>query len=102
MALLILNVPDDVESKLNGRGECASEVMRLAAAFSLCQRGELSTSQASRLAGMSYVRFLESAVRAKVALFSVDLDELNEEINCGFTMGRQRLADHIAGQGGAD
>ncbi len=92
MAQLIVEVPDDVESKLHDHGEHASEVMLLAAAFSLCERGELSTSQASRLAGMSYTRFLESAVRAKVTLFPVDLDELNEEINCGFTMGRQRLA----------
>jgi hypothetical protein len=61
----------------------------------------LSTSQAARLAGMAYSGFLEAAARAKITLYPVNMEELAEEIRRGFTLGRQRLADHPAGQGGA-
>ena len=71
--------------------------LRLAAAFSLCSRGELSTSLAARLAGMTYADFLEAAARAKIELFPVNLQELSEEIQRGFTLGRECVADYPAG-----
>jgi hypothetical protein len=58
----------------------------------------LSTSQAARLAGVTYADFLEAAARAKVELFPVKLDELKEEISRGFTLGRQCVAGHPARQ----
>jgi predicted HTH domain antitoxin len=87
-------------ARLKNGGHDSGEALRLAAAFSLCSRGELSTSQAARLAGMTYDGFLEAAARDKVVLFPVDLEELWEEATRGFTLGRQRLAHHPAGQGG--
>jgi len=100
MASVTVEVPDDLLVKLkNGSGK-PDETLRRVAAFFLCSRGELSTSQAARLAGMTYADFLEAAVRAKVVLFPVDLEELKEEATRGFTLGRQRLAHHPAGQGG--
>jgi hypothetical protein len=54
-------------AKLQNGGSEPAETLRLAAAFSLCAHGELSTSQAARLAGMTYSDFLEAAARAKVA-----------------------------------
>jgi len=99
MASITMAIPDDVLAKLQDGGEPA-ETLRLAAAFSLCSRGELSTSLAARLAGMTYSDFLEAAARAKVALYPVDMDELAEEIGRGFTLGRQRVAGEPAGQGG--
>jgi predicted HTH domain antitoxin len=100
LANVTLDIPDDVLQKFrNGRQDIARE-LRVAAAFSLCSRGELSTSQAARLAGMTYAEFLEAAARAKVELFHVDLEELKEEIAHGFTLGRQRVANHPSGQGG--
>jgi predicted HTH domain antitoxin len=98
MAILSLDVPDDLVNKLSSTGTEAGPILCLAAAFSLCSRGELSTSQAARLAGLTYADFLEAAARAKVELFPVDLAELKEEISRGFTMGRQRVTDHSAGQ----
>jgi predicted HTH domain antitoxin len=92
MANITVEVPDDLLAKLKNGGGEVGEALRLAAAFSLCARGELSTSQAARLAGMTYGGFLEAAARAKVVLFPVDLDELREEVTRGFTLGRQRLA----------
>jgi predicted HTH domain antitoxin len=100
MATVTVEVPDELLAKLKNSGGEVSEALRLAAAFSLCSRGELSTSQAARLAGTTYGSFLEAAARAKVVLFPVDFDELKEEVTHGFTLGRQRLADHPAGQGG--
>ncbi len=99
MADVAFQIADDLQYRLSATGN-ATDAVRLAAAFSLCERGELSTSQASRLAGLSYAHFLEAAARAKVALFSIDSEELNEEISRGFTMGRQRVTDHLVGKSG--
>jgi predicted HTH domain antitoxin len=96
MASLTLEIPDDVASKLSTADEGVGKTLQMAAAYSLCSRGQLSTSQAARLAGLTYGDFLEAAARAKVELFPVNLDELKEEIGNGFTLGRRRLANHSA------
>jgi hypothetical protein len=101
MATVTLQVPDDVQARLNGDRGDVGAALRLAAAFSLCQRGELSTSQAARLAGLAYADFLDAAARAKVELFPISLDELTEEASRGYTLGRQRVAGHPAGESGA-
>ena len=68
-------MPDDLFAKLkNGSGE-AGEALRLAAGFSLCSRGELSTSQAAQLAGLTYADFLDAAAASKVELFPIDIEE---------------------------
>ena len=100
MASVTMQVPDDLLLRIKNRGSEPAEALRLAAAFSLCSRGELSTSQAARLAGLTYADFLETAARAKVELFPVDLEELKEEIIRGYTLGRQRVANHPASEGG--
>lgn len=78
MASVTIKIPDDLVAKLQNGGSEPEESLRLAAAFSLCSRGELSTSQAARLAGMTYAEFLDAAARAKVELFPVDVEELNK------------------------
>jgi predicted HTH domain antitoxin len=99
MAGVLVEIPDDLLEKLkNEQGEPQMMLRRLAAFF-LCSRGELSTSQAARLAGLTYGEFLEAAARAKVTLFPVEVEELREEATRGYTLGRQRIADHPAGQG---
>src|SRR5258708_7234467 len=100
MASVTVEVPDDLLAKLKNESGKPGETLRQLAAFFLCSRGELSTSQAARLAGMNYADFLEAAARAKVVLFPVDLEELKEEATHGFTLGRQRFTHHSAGQGG--
>jgi hypothetical protein len=49
---------------------------------------------------MTYGEFPEAAARAKVMLYPVDIAEFTEEIDRGFTLGRQRPADHPAEQSG--
>jgi hypothetical protein len=101
MAHVEVEIPDELVDKLKGdSGEPAATLCRVAAFF-LCSRGELSTSQAARLAGMTYAEFLEAAARAKVMLFPVDLEELKEQATRGYTLGRQRFPYHPAGQSGA-
>jgi len=55
MASVSMEIPDDVQTKLRNGGRDVGGALRLAADFSLCQRGELSTSQAARLAGLTHV-----------------------------------------------
>ena len=98
MVQVTLDIPDDVAERLAAAGMEAGPALTLAAAFSLCSKGKLSTSQAARLAGLTYADFLEAAARAKVELFPVDLEELKEEIHGGFTLGRQHVTDHLAGE----
>jgi len=94
MANVTLDIPDELLAKLKNGGTEVGAALRLAAAFSLCSRGQLSTSQAARLAGMTYADFLAAAAGAEIELFPVHTEELTEEVRCGFTLGRQRVADH--------
>jgi predicted HTH domain antitoxin len=96
MPSVSVEVPDDLLARLGERDADPGRALRLAVAFSLCSAGDLSTSQAARLAGMTYGDFLEAASRAKVQLFPVDLEELKEEVSCGYTLGRERVPGHSA------
>jgi hypothetical protein len=69
MACVAVEVPEDLLVKLKNENREAREALRRIAAFFLCSRGELSTSQAARLGGMTYADFLEAAAHAKVELF---------------------------------
>jgi predicted HTH domain antitoxin len=101
MASVTVEIPDDLLAKLADGGSEPEKELRLSAAFSLCSRGELSTSQAARLAGLTYADFLKAAALAKVELFPIDFADLKEEIRRGYTLGRQCVADHPVGPGGA-
>jgi predicted HTH domain antitoxin len=100
MAKVTVDIPDDLLLKLKNGAAAAGNDLRLAAAFSLCSRGELSTSQAARLAGLTYADFLQAAAQAKVELFPIDYEELKEEIRVGYTLGRQCVAGDPAGSSG--
>src|SRR5438552_1008099 len=54
MASVALEIPDDLLTKLSSDGKDAGQRLRLAAAFSLCSRGQFTTSQAARLAGLTH------------------------------------------------
>jgi predicted HTH domain antitoxin len=80
MATITFDLPDDVLRQL---GDCADDVgseIRLAAALYWCSRGEMSTSLAARLAGLSYADFLDVAARKHVELFSADSKKLEQEL----------------------
>jgi predicted HTH domain antitoxin len=92
MAAVTVQIPDDLLARLTCEGCEPGKALREAAAFSLCSRGKLSTSQAAKLAGLTYADFLDAAARAKVELFPIDSEELKEEIRVGYTLGRECVA----------
>jgi predicted HTH domain antitoxin len=94
MGKVTLEVPDDLLAKLATGKQDVSQALRLAAAFSLCSRGELTTSQAARLAGLSYVDFLSEAGQAKVDLFQYTLEELDQQL----THALPEPIEHVASE----
>jgi predicted HTH domain antitoxin len=99
MASVTVTIPDDVLARLRAGGSEPDKTIRLAAAFSLCRQGQLATSQAARLAGLTYGDFLQAAADAKIDLFPVDLEELKEQISGGYTLGRQHVPDNLVEPG---
>ncbi|MBI2478501.1 MAG: UPF0175 family protein [Planctomycetia bacterium] len=79
MSTVTLELPDDVVQVLSATGNDITQEVRLALAFNLCSRGELSTSLAARLAGLSYAAFLNAAAQRHVELFPVDVDDLKRD-----------------------
>lgn len=98
MAMVCFDLPDDLVQALGGTTQAASREIWLAAAMHWCRRGEMSTSRAARLGGMTYADFLDAASRRKVELFPVDLEELKEELARGLPAGGQRVPFDSAGQ----
>jgi Uncharacterised protein family (UPF0175) len=82
MASVTVEIPDDLLAKLKNDSGEPDETLRRVAAFFLCSRGELSTSQAARLAGMTYSDFLEAAARAKVVLRSPPVRQIGSTSKC--------------------
>lgn len=80
MSTVTLELPDEVVRVLAGSGQDVTQEVRLSLAFNLCSRGDLSTSLAARLAGLSYAEFLQAAAQRHAELFPVDADELKEEL----------------------
>ncbi len=97
MASVTIELSDDILARLNTAATPPDQAVRLAAAFSLCKQGQLATSQAAQLAGLTYAEFLDAAAHAKVELFPIELEELKEQIHLGYTLGRQRIAGNPAG-----
>jgi len=100
MATITMQIPDDVQANIENGSHDAGNALRLAAAFSLCQQGLLSTSDAARLAGLSYAEFLEAAAAVRVELFPMEIEEIKEEMSRGITLGCQRVTDNPSRKGG--
>jgi predicted HTH domain antitoxin len=80
MPTVSFELPEDQLLDLGTNPGEAARMLRLAAAFHLCGRGQISTGKAARLAGLSYAEFLEEAVRQKVDLYHYNIEEIKEEI----------------------
>jgi predicted HTH domain antitoxin len=79
MAKISLDIPDDLLPDM-GSPEVVARELLLAAAMDWCRRGELSTSQAARLVGLTYAEFLEAAVQRKADLYDYAADEIEAEL----------------------
>jgi len=81
MPTLSFELPEDQMRELGSDPAEAARNLRLAAAFHLCGRGQISTGRAARLAGLSYAEFLAEAARRDVDLYHYDIEEIKQEVN---------------------
>jgi predicted HTH domain antitoxin len=81
MTTVTFDLPDELAEALGKSPEAAGAEVRLAAALYWCSRGEMSTSKAARLAGLTYAEFLEEAARRNVDLHHYDSDEIRRELS---------------------
>jgi hypothetical protein len=102
MAKVTFELPDELLAALPCAPTEAAPAIRLAAAYFWCSRGQISTGWAAQLAGLPYSGFLEAAGQHKVDLFGYTIEELTEQINRGYALGRQHLADHSVGESRTD
>jgi predicted HTH domain antitoxin len=80
VAIVTLDIPDELLAVLPGAPNEVGREIRLAAALHWCQRGELSVSWGAQLAGLTYADFIEEAARRKFELFPLDTAELEQEL----------------------
>jgi hypothetical protein len=80
MAEIRMQVPDDLRAVLGGVPEDVGREILLAAAFQWCGRGELSTSQAARIAGLTHAGFLEAATQRQAVLYDYDQEEIHTKL----------------------
>jgi predicted HTH domain antitoxin len=73
-------LPDELAETLGESPEAVGGELRLAAALHWCSRGEMSTSKAAALAGLTYAAFLEEAARQNVDLYAYDPEEIRREL----------------------
>jgi hypothetical protein len=80
MTKISLDIPDDLMPDIGGSPEAVARELLLAAAMHWCRRGELSTSKAARLVGLTYAGFLEAAVQRKADLYDYATTEIEAEL----------------------
>ncbi len=75
-----LDIPDDLMRDIGVSPEALARELLLAAAMHWCRRGELSTSKAARLVGMTYAGFLEATVQRNADLYDYPTNEIEAEL----------------------
>ena len=83
MPLLSLDLPPEAFSALRRSPEEFVREMRLAAAIHWYSQGEVSQEKAATIAGLDRTDFLGALARAKIPVFAVDMEALEDEIQRG-------------------
>jgi len=80
---ITLELDDDVLSALSSSPQQFARELRLAAAIHWYKRGELSQEKAAQVAGLDRTDFLLALKREGEEAFSVDLADLQKELQRG-------------------
>lgn len=81
MTNLAIELPDEVFSTLKRTPKEFVGDMRLVSAIHWYAKGEISQEKAALIAGLDRVDFLDAVAKEKVEVFSVDIEQLEREIN---------------------
>lgn len=82
-ATLTIGLPEEVDSALRRSPDELGRELRLAAAIQRYSRGQLSQERAALLADLDPTDFLLALAREGVDAFTVDLDDLDRELERG-------------------
>lgn len=83
MTRVNLDLPEEVFSARRLPPDDFVRDMRLAAAIYWYQKGEVSQEKAAQIAGLNRRDFLTALAREQVDVFTVDFDDLQQELNRG-------------------
>ncbi|MDF5720737.1 MAG: UPF0175 family protein [Rhizonema sp. PD37] len=83
MTRVNLDLPEEVFSARRLPPDDFVRDMRLAAAIYWYQKGEVSQEKAAQIAGLNRRDFLTALALEQVDVFSVNFDDLQQELNCG-------------------
>ena len=81
MTDISIQLPDEVFSSFRCTPQDFVKKMKLAAAIHWYQKGEISQEKAAQIAGLNRRDFLMSLAEEKIDVFTVDFDELQQEIS---------------------
>jgi predicted HTH domain antitoxin len=94
MPTITFDVPDGALSALRLSPSEFVKEMRVAAALLWYSRGELSQSKAAEVAGTSRAEFIDELSLRRIPVVQVAAEELLDEINREWGLGRQCLTAH--------
>ena len=83
MPVIRIELPEEIFSALRSSPEEFTHALRLAAAMHWYSRGMLLQEKAATLAGLDRTDFLDALARERVDVFSVDFNQLQDELDRG-------------------
>lgn len=83
MTKVSVDLPEEIFSARRLPPDDFVRDMRLAAAIYWYQKGEVSQEKAAQIAGLNRRDFLAALAREQVDVFSVDFNNLQQELNRG-------------------
>jgi predicted HTH domain antitoxin len=101
MPTVTIEVPDDTFAALHRTPQEIGREMRLAAAMLWYTQGRISHERAAEFAGMSRTELIDALAAAKLPAFSVDVDELMEEVELASQANREHVTTGVPRSGGA-
>lgn len=83
MSQVLLEFSDDVFSSLRRNPQEFGQALRLAAAIHWYTKGIVSQEKAAQIAGLDRTDFIMALAREEIDVFTVDIEELKQELNRG-------------------